>query len=298
MNLDRWMSKMKHKLKDKQLNEILLPSSHDSAASMINYHKKFKSKNFWLNLITNSILRKSTLIQTVVNNWTLCQNTSIYEQLKNGIRVFDIRVGYRDIFYTTHTFLCQPLDKILDEFKTFNKENPEEVIIIAIKIDSNHRNTYDYIEELHDKIDNYFGNIMYPRKTKLPTYGDMLDEEKTILITMNNTRNEWSSSYFKSSWVNKQNIKHLEPAIIELLKSYSKDRKFKGISYTITPNKNNVLKGIFCMGPKSIEGYSPLLNDQLNDDWKKFMEFKEYLSIIFMDYPSNQIIELIINENI
>jgi hypothetical protein len=52
------------------------------------------------------------------------------------------------------------------------------------------------------------------------------------------------------------------------------------------------------MGPKSIEGYSPLLNDQLNDDWKKFMEFKEYLSIIFMDYPSNQIIELIINENI
>ncbi len=76
-----------------------------------------------------------------------CQDTSIRQQLENGIRFFDIRLELReDVFYAVHGIAnCRTLKRkkspllhfrdIFDNIRNFLDEYPSEAIIVAIKME-------------------------------------------------------------------------------------------------------------------------------------------------------------------
>lgn len=109
MMLD-WMS---HLDDETPINDIYIPGTHDSGA-----------------------------LYSFLGVSGKCQSYSIEEQLKMGVRFFDIRLQLRgDELAVVHSFVDQKLsfDEVLDEIEEFLTKNPSEFIIISIKEDADAR---------------------------------------------------------------------------------------------------------------------------------------------------------------
>ena len=81
-----------------------------------------------------------------MSNMARCQELTIKEQLDRGIRLFDIRLNKSgNEFYLVHSLADCFSDsdnknkltfgEVLDEFRTFLKENPEEILVVSVKQD-------------------------------------------------------------------------------------------------------------------------------------------------------------------
>lgn len=73
----------------------------------------------------------------IVGNWTTCQNDSFAFQLAQGVRAFDIRIGYEsraegERFYFHHngSRSGRLLDELLEAVLAFISENPGEFLIL------------------------------------------------------------------------------------------------------------------------------------------------------------------------
>ncbi len=73
-----------------------------------------------------------------VTNWAQCQQFSVYEQLKGGIRYLDIRVNndkHQGKIFCSHTFFTVPFEDVINDVKRFIHENNTEVVLFAVQGD-------------------------------------------------------------------------------------------------------------------------------------------------------------------
>ncbi len=73
-----------------------------------------------------------------------CQDLSIMDQLKAGSRFFDMRLQLRNgVFKVVHGIVDQKLNfsSVLNDFKSFLKDNPTEGLIVTVKEDNDPVNT-------------------------------------------------------------------------------------------------------------------------------------------------------------
>lgn len=81
-----------------------------------------------------SILRKISWLGPVVKNfivdWSRTQDFTVFEQLKNGVRYFDLRLGTKsgthDLF-VVHGLYSNGVKEIFDAISAFLEEHPQEV---------------------------------------------------------------------------------------------------------------------------------------------------------------------------
>lgn len=102
-----WMSAVGD---DVQINQLSLPGTHDSGAT-----------------------------HSIADVAGKCQSLSIGEQLKIGVRFFDIRLQIRNgALKVVHSFVDQNLDfeTVLKDFYNFLTQNPTEFLIVSIKEDA------------------------------------------------------------------------------------------------------------------------------------------------------------------
>lgn len=111
------MQQLPLQVKERKLNELLLPGTHNSHAYKLNFAKPLgKLKKFAL------VLRLFPFFKKILANWTQIQKMDLSSQLKAGIRFLDFRVSYHNQekrYYLTHTFTCMPLEEGLQEVKGF-----------------------------------------------------------------------------------------------------------------------------------------------------------------------------------
>lgn len=102
---------------------LTLPGSHNAGV--------YETKNFiW-----------------AVKDYVICQDLDIYQQLKAGVRVLDLRAclyqssshGHDNlkepILYCSHTFLSVPYNAVLEDIKRFVHKHPSEVLVLMIRAD-------------------------------------------------------------------------------------------------------------------------------------------------------------------
>ncbi|KAK2609096.1 hypothetical protein QQS21_002323 [Conoideocrella luteorostrata] len=124
-----WMKGMYDVIKDRQIQHVLMPATHDSGMSRIS--------------------NKIASIGTDANTQT--QGLNIYDQLRAGARVFDLRVGSvhnvadKNIytFWTMHVSdekadvvignTGESLDDVVKEVNQFTAENPGEIIFFRVR---------------------------------------------------------------------------------------------------------------------------------------------------------------------
>lgn len=151
-DMSNWMSKHYNLISSKSLSEICIPGSHDSGMSLINGSTAF-----------------------VTSDNVLTQSKDIYNQLKAGVRYFDIRPGignggqlvcvhYSNVAHTDRYVGAngQDLTSIVNDINRFSAEFPCEVIILnlshAMQTDKDYRSLND---SEWDKVFNLLRNIKF-----------------------------------------------------------------------------------------------------------------------------------------
>ena len=135
-----WMSYIHD---DTKISDISIPGTHDSGA-------------------THSIFDVSGK----------CQDLSIKQQLRVGVRFFDLRLQLvNDEFKIVHSFVKQNLSfkKVLKDLSNFINENNSEFIIISLKKEASDKNsTLDFKDKLTSDLNEYKDVISFDKE--LPEY--------------------------------------------------------------------------------------------------------------------------------
>jgi len=93
---ENWMSQLPDNARSRPLTELVIPGSHDSFAynleTSLGYAPDLADTG--VADIVETLSKALPSIRLVVHNWSKTQQLSFADQLKSGIRFFDIRVGY------------------------------------------------------------------------------------------------------------------------------------------------------------------------------------------------------------
>ena len=137
---------------DINLANLALPGTHNSAANYIslengiNITEEFKPKIPWMPWGLDKDLIKAlhnvdALIDGVVGFYALNQNSTITEQLNNGIRYLDLRFNYdqatNSMFIAHGTVKYASLDLVMQEIEAWLAGHPTETVLIAPRIYNN-----------------------------------------------------------------------------------------------------------------------------------------------------------------
>ena len=105
MDRNNWMRDMLPAIGDKTLSQIVVPGSHDAGMYCDD--------------------GASDLAQT--------QDQNLYDQLRGGVRYFDLRVLAGEpllIYHGGATFTCEPVDRVMKDVRKFMQEGHNEVVIL------------------------------------------------------------------------------------------------------------------------------------------------------------------------
>lgn len=125
-----WMGQLFEQLKDKSLNQIAIPGSHNAGTyALSSRYSTDTSGSKYSKIDKLGVLRK------FIKGWSVCQNSSIADQLNLGIRYFDIRlcVPRSGPVCVCHCLEGPPLREILDQVERFLMKNPLELVILEFK---------------------------------------------------------------------------------------------------------------------------------------------------------------------
>lgn len=221
-----------------RVSQIVWPGTHDSATNRIG-------------------------VPLVTRPFAQCQSLSIYEQLRCGTRLLDIRV--QEDRRVCHGILkSYGVEVVIDELKKFLSETEKEMVILEIRTEFGHEDPKDFEKFLEDRLGDYLVRhddhvfqktvaeilpkrvicVWKPRKSPAPKHGGLL----------------WSSGYLKDNWIDtdlpstkfESNIKHLsqQPPV-------SSRKFFYRVENTVTPQADNP---VLCVKPvtRRIRGYARL----------------------------------------
>ena len=269
---ENWIANLNAKT---QLKDIVFPGSHDS---LIFKPIDFKQKYTGIDKPATTY-QKVTFIPGInykVNRWTQTQNSTILEQLNNGIRSFDFRVAEKDnICYGYHTYIATKFIPSLKDIKTFLEKNPKEIILIKIKTKTKlcSKMFYTYLE---DKIFNFTPSD----NVKNLTLEDLWQRNKNIIISIKN-------KIITSDWLNSYNEEEKTDYIKTRLKIRHKtkvnDNKFYNLEWTVTPQTTQILFNYDSLLYKSYKFNQklPLFLETLSD------KLKSQINIISIDNSSS-----------
>ncbi|KAG8368118.1 hypothetical protein BUALT_Bualt15G0011900 [Buddleja alternifolia] len=210
-----------------RINQIVWPGTHDSATNKIG-------------------------IPLVTRPFAQCQSLSIYDQLKTGARVLDIRVQ-EDRRICHGILLSYSVDVVINDVKRFLEETSSEIIILEIRTEFGHDDPPDFDKYLEDQLGEYLIHhddqvfnrtisellpkrvicVWKPRKTPQPKAGGPL----------------WGPGHLKDNWIDtdlpstkfESNIKHLGEQ-----QPVANRKHFYRVENTVTPQADNP---VLCVKP-------------------------------------------------
>lgn len=210
-----------------KVHQIVWPGTHDSATDKIG-------------------------IPLVTRPFAQCQSLSIYDQLKLGTRLLDIRVQ-QDKKICHGILMSYSVDVVIDDVVRFLKETESEIIILEIRTEFGYEDPPDFDKYLEERLGEYLIHqddtvfhktisellpkrvicVWKPRKSPQPQPGGPL----------------WGSGHLKDNWIDtdlpstkfESNMKHLcEQEEVE------KRKYFYRVENTVTPKADNP---ILCVKP-------------------------------------------------
>ncbi|KRY92728.1 PI-PLC X domain-containing protein 2 [Trichinella pseudospiralis] len=215
---ENWMRDLPLFLKMKPLTHLFIPGSHQSFSDLLN-------KKLPIAIDVPKVLRfvDSPWTRRTIERWGRCQELNVTDQLRLGIRYFDVRVAFLpgeceqslDIFLL-HGLYGRPIKEVLNEMYTFIIDHPEEILILDI----NH--FYNFNDELHRKflgqLEHLFNGKFIPAPPSLSLNQVTVDYAQQhgfqLLLFYQQKLAEqfsfiWPSSYIASPWANTNNVQHL-----------------------------------------------------------------------------------------
>ena len=277
------------------------------------------SDNVYLSELNIAGTHDSATAYVAMENSARCQDKTIAEQLRMGVRLLDIRLTKKgDEYYLVHAIAdCFSDEKktkrltfgeVLADCKSFLEENPAETVILSIKQDRGIINRW-FFPPFYDKYIRNDDNSWY-LKNEVPTLGECRGK----LVLMRRCR-VWKSFYktaeggLNFSFWPDQARRRMKAKRVKLnpdTKAIVQDRYCLALEpkwvcsenymNSAVTDKNNLALHYISTSAKTdgtLVGTAEYIN-------KKFMEYplKKKTGWIFCDFPTNELIEKIMTSNI
>ena len=257
-----WMKNIPDSTK---LSEISIPGTHDSCA----YQMKGLMKIF-------SFVAKT-------------QNWNLSEQMKSGIRFFDIRL--RLFNNTLHSFhgpvnLILTFDLILKEAFKFLSENKSETLILQLVSEYKDLNCTKNMEQLYDEYISIYKNknLYIEYDGYIPSMGELRGKILFIKIFKGST-SDIINFHIQNNWTCN--------TIYEINKKIEKIKTHFNRSLSINNSNKIFMNFLSCssdLGLMSLFEAAKRCN-------KIVLEYKGKLGIVLADFPGEGLIEYLIMQN-
>lgn len=175
----RWMADLDPYIRERPLNRLALPGTHDSATYSL-------TRDSAISRDAPSAIWNAGLVSGIksrVYDWALAQNLSIADQLQSGIRYLDIRVldnRLVDTFdqdkaisdearekqiFVVHSMFGARIETVLDQVESFLRNNQKEIVIL--RLGTNRSDSLTSVGKRHlinDLVRARMGDLMVPRE--------------------------------------------------------------------------------------------------------------------------------------
>ena len=289
--MNNWISDLVKNNSQITLNNLILPGTHNSASTKLNLDTGF---NF-------------PIISNIIENWTLNQDLTCYNQLVKGVRMFDIDISYiNDKFYTSHTFIIAELQELIDEFKKFNHDHGD---IYIVKFICRHNLNSNNVFDLANIINNHFkDNIIYPENyyNVLDTpISKFINNKKNMIIYMQFQNHNFYSTavHLYSSWTNDNQISESISNNNQVLNKMNQIKSYNtniltDLNWTLTPTYYEVIYGLFCYCDYySVKTWIKKYNTMFFDFYTKNKSKFNNVNVVSFDFINDNLISKIIGLN-
>ncbi|EDS32336.1 glycosylphosphatidylinositol-specific phospholipase C [Culex quinquefasciatus] len=218
-DLENWMGKMPAELKAVPIINLAIPGSHDTMSYGI------KSKAPVAPDADPVVGTLNKYIPCVVKRWAVTQRYDIVDQLKCGVRYFDLRICMKrpeNKFYFVHGLFCEEIAEPLDQLKDFLRTHPREFVVL----DCQHFYLFNPTDHcvLSAELNRIFDKKIYSRdinQLKDCTLESATRNGKQILIVYRSDAcvNDrfWLSQDWPTPWPNEVSVKKLRQYLEETL---------------------------------------------------------------------------------
>jgi len=231
MSLASWQSDNFNSLKNKKIIDFILPGTHNSGSYEGKFDLSLPPAVYHQPII--KFIHSFRVYWNFLEKWSVCQDKNFYEQLKSGIRSFDMRfcLSSDNKWRLHHSFYAGTIDDAIEQFERFFSEHPNEVVIWRIWHGGCSKNRYNgwakFIKnktEFNKKIYNLSKTSKkYPKNISAwpgeyihyyrCTYKNMVENNKNIYIMSNdyvnysygpNTKTIESSEKWNEYWLKQE----------------------------------------------------------------------------------------------
>ena len=246
-----WMDEDFEVLKDKTLNEIVLPGSHDSGTYSLKLKLAPDAPPAVIELISKlGKFGLKKLALKIVKKWAEAQCVDIFSQLQIGMRYLDLRVMWNDhdnSFRMHHSLIGTNFLNVLRDIKTFSDNHPKEIIILDI---STLNLDDDKYYNLFEMILNLLGFKLLAQDYNFSkTYAEIIKLKTPIVLFFDKQLDYsgdlfWDKKYLVSKWANVDNIEALYDIESKALKDYNDFNSIFKLQWILTPNVETILESL------------------------------------------------------
>lgn len=159
--LESWMGNLPEELHNVPINQLAIPGSHDSCSYTITPQAEIAPDNEYYGNTLVKLL--GPIGKQILYSWSVTQNITTREQLRSGIRYFDLRIAVRkdpsdENLYLIHGLFGAVVDNFLVEVKEFLESHRSEVILLHFQHFYNMTDTHH--NRLLNKLTSAFGPLM------------------------------------------------------------------------------------------------------------------------------------------
>lgn len=316
-----WMGSLVNKIRDKKLNQIFIPGTHDSGTYLISAQSPLMPDA--KSSIVNAVSYGGNLGSNVVASWAKTQENHLLAQLNSGIRYFDLRLcgtstAIEDV-YACHAFQGDSLKNMVKAVKKFLQKGGHEHELIILDI--NHwyntndndllvmqKNVLNFISaELSPWIAprrNQDGADTYTPLTKISAFWN--DKKQVIIASTplgaSGFEYVWTSvntdklydcaspgTDLCSYWPNQQDAIQLQRSItstLQVLRDSSHDYLFV-LQLQLTPSSSTIGAGITGGSSNNLLSLTGTYKDNISTFLQGDEVFKDINGLIFIEDFSN-----------
>lgn len=315
-----WMQNLPDSIKQRPLNQLTLPGTHDSASYQLDVNASIPmEKTMGLNFFFQGQMLDDWLIRRFLEELTLTQSLNILEQLEQGIRAFDFRILYNDQvqeFFMSHSFSTVPVSLVLSQIRDFLLQHSHEIIVIQMNNDQEHvQKTSPKNNEAVSMVRAVLGDLLIPVRQQNAlnatfTLQSLISSQKRVLFSFLGELSEtydniWPGSAILNYWPNKaepqRSLQNIETYLPTLQNSTGDFLNL--IFFTVTPNQDSVLENLLYSAVNcQFIGALFDLGRSMNNISSKLMNSAGAalgnLNIVSVDVPSDDYVRQIVHLNL
>ena len=258
------------------LKSITLPGTHDSGTYYLTETPMPGDTSGLYEVIYEVAAELDKSVGELSVEWGQTQDETFYNQMKGGIRYFDLRSGWynkANEWVTFHFVIGSPVQQLLQNISQYLHDYPTEIVVVEISHFDGYPSAAN-ITTLKNMVLSILGTYLYPVDLSYSfTISAMVNSGKRAIVTMEqgyDNINIWPPGAIYNTYANTPDIQKMvafnNQTVQQFMNGTWPGTLFK-ISWTLTANAETVTDTVIPFKPHSLIQLADSGNKVLPSFW-------------------------------